>query len=265
MNLPENIKNYLSKSSKHKIENVIAYANNQLRKYRKQRKPKYGNLSKYITAEKFEAVFRILKNPKFKLIFWLMRKLALRIGEIVELNTKNIDIYRKQIFIFSEKSRMPDLIYLDDETTLRLKEWISENAREIKSSRGYIFFPDRKKGSKRLYLSPDMLRNKFRTACESAKIQIVYGKSANGHNLNLYTTHSLRHTGITDFERICKDIVLTQKYARHQNVTSTSIYVHPTEEDMRRAISSFSYDVFSCKPFKLPPVLKSSKKEPGHF
>lgn len=48
--------------------------------------------------------------------------------------------------------------------------------------------------------------------------------------------HALRHTACSTLYRNTKDIRLTQRFARHASVVTTSIYAHPSDEDLLRAV-----------------------------
>ncbi|GAB4206483.1 MAG: hypothetical protein OHK0013_23180 [Sandaracinaceae bacterium] len=48
--------------------------------------------------------------------------------------------------------------------------------------------------------------------------------------------HSTRHTACSDVYRASKDLRLTQKFARHKSVVTTSIYTHPTDDELLRAV-----------------------------
>jgi site-specific recombinase XerC len=48
--------------------------------------------------------------------------------------------------------------------------------------------------------------------------------------------HALRHTACSTIYRRTKDIRLTQRFARHKSILTTSIYAHPSDEDMVRAV-----------------------------
>jgi integrase/recombinase XerC len=52
----------------------------------------------------------------------------------------------------------------------------------------------------------------------------------------LYTFHSLRHTALTNLYAATKDLLLVQKHARHASSSSTEIYAHVSDEDVRRAV-----------------------------
>ena len=48
--------------------------------------------------------------------------------------------------------------------------------------------------------------------------------------------HSTRHTSCSNVYRASKDLRLTQKFARHKSVVTTSIYTHPTDDELLRAV-----------------------------
>lgn len=51
-----------------------------------------------------------------------------------------------------------------------------------------------------------------------------------------FNFHALRHTACTNVYRVSKDIRLTQRFARHKSVVTTSIYTHPSDEELFRAV-----------------------------
>jgi len=51
-----------------------------------------------------------------------------------------------------------------------------------------------------------------------------------------FSFHSLRHSACTAIYRRSKDIRLTQLFARHKSIVTTSIYAHPNDEDLLRAV-----------------------------
>ena len=48
--------------------------------------------------------------------------------------------------------------------------------------------------------------------------------------------HSMRHTALTAVYRKSRDIRLTQRVARHKNITSTIRYAGPSDDDVLRAV-----------------------------
>jgi len=48
--------------------------------------------------------------------------------------------------------------------------------------------------------------------------------------------HALRHTACTNLYRASRDLRLTQRFARHKSVLTTSIYTHPSDEELLRSV-----------------------------
>ncbi len=51
----------------------------------------------------------------------------------------------------------------------------------------------------------------------------------------VYSFHHLRHTSVTSIYRSTKDVRLAQRFARHLNINTTTIYEHASDEDVLRA------------------------------
>ena len=52
---------------------------------------------------------------------------------------------------------------------------------------------------------------------------------------HLYAFHHLRHTAISNVQRSARDLRVTQKFARHANINTTTIYEHASDEEVLRA------------------------------
>ena len=48
----------------------------------------------------------------------------------------------------------------------------------------------------------------------------------------IYGVRALRHTAVTNVYRISKDLFLTQRFARHASPLTTTVYTHPSDQDM---------------------------------
>jgi integrase len=48
----------------------------------------------------------------------------------------------------------------------------------------------------------------------------------------LYPFHALRHTAVTDVYRASRDLFLAQRFARHVSPLTTTIYTHPSDQEM---------------------------------
>ena len=48
----------------------------------------------------------------------------------------------------------------------------------------------------------------------------------------VYGFHALRHTAVTNVYRTSRDLFLAQRFARHLSPLTTTVYTHPSDEDM---------------------------------
>ena len=48
--------------------------------------------------------------------------------------------------------------------------------------------------------------------------------------------HSLRHTSVTNLYRATRDLLLTQRFARHSHLATTTTYTHPSDEDLAESV-----------------------------
>jgi len=56
----------------------------------------------------------------------------------------------------------------------------------------------------------------------------------------VYGFHALRHTAVTNVYRASKDLFLAQRFARHASPLTTTVYTHPSDEDMAGRIRSLT-------------------------
>ena len=48
----------------------------------------------------------------------------------------------------------------------------------------------------------------------------------------LYPFHSLRHTSVTNVYRRSRDLFLAQRFARHVSPLTTTVYTHPSDQEL---------------------------------
>jgi site-specific recombinase XerC len=48
----------------------------------------------------------------------------------------------------------------------------------------------------------------------------------------LYPFHALRHTAVTNVYRVSRDLFLAQRFARHVSPLTTTVYTHPSDQEM---------------------------------
>jgi integrase len=172
-----------------------------------------------------------------------MANLGLRIGEVVKIKLEDIDIPKRKLLLLTEKARTRDSLYLHDDVADKLTNWINLHYELIQQHDCHILFSVNQSGD-RSHVSPNWLRNEFRTAIILAGLNEWYGKtdesdsSRKARRLHRLTTHSLRHYFITKVYKATKDPVIASKLARHTDLKSTQVYIHSAQQDLDVSMSS---------------------------
>ncbi len=185
-----------------------------------------------LTADEQRLILRFTAgNPRDHLIFSLALGTGLRLGEIVGLN-------------------VGDVFAADGTPRVRVKV-----RREIaKGGRaGDVFLPDRLlpklrrfwgfkvKRGEGLQPSDPLFCNQSRRRISRRRVQYAWRTWQKRAGFDrLYPFHSARHTAITAVYRLSRDLFLAQRFARHVSPLTTTIYTHPSDQEMLEKVRRLS-------------------------
>jgi len=147
--------------------------------------------------------------------------LALDIGDVFDHDGK--PLRRVELRVFKRCSAQPADQNVNLPEGLRAKldkfyRWKKRNGESV--AYDAPLFMSRKKNR----LSTRQLREKFHLWQKRAGFDRRLG------------FHSLRHTACSNVYRRTKDLRLTQRFARHKSVLTTTIYTYPSDTEMLRAL-----------------------------
>lgn len=245
-------RNVLARFSKNRLARVITVLSQERKdRYKRYPGPKYGSINRGFREPEINALFNHIKNSKAKLSCYIMQYLGTRISEVVKISIAKgddprkrnyLDLENRKLYLWTLKSQQPDVLHLHQAIYDILCKWVEEHQAAIIAHGGYILWSGPYSRTGHPHVSPNWLRKEFREARSAAALGYSYDKSRNGRPLYRLTTHSLRHTFITNVYRSCRDPKITQRLARHKDFDSTGTYIHvlPEELDatMERAFSS---------------------------
>jgi integrase len=232
----------LSKWRVEELQTLISHHYTTKWKHRKFRK--YGSLNKGFTQNELEQFLGSIKEDRFLLLFSYMAFEALRVGEVCQLNIKDFDFNIRELRVKTEKAHTLDTLLIPLFLWEQTLAYIQKHSKEIEQANGYLFYTDKRKSrSPKPYINLNYIRNVFRYYASLAGLTEVYDTTEETipnrakRRLMRLTTHSLRHYGITTFNRaVGGDIMLTKAFARHREVSSTQVYVHTSREELYGAI-----------------------------
>lgn len=147
--------------------------------------------------------------------------LALDIGDVLGDRGQVKRRITLRVFKRCTEDPAPQEVFLPDSLHYKLGRFLA-----WKKQRGESLAPDAplfvSRHGKRL--SARMAREAFRRWQERAGFD------------RIHTFHALRHTACTNLYRKTRDIRLVQRFARHADITTTTIYAQPSDEDLLRAV-----------------------------
>ena len=183
-----------------------------------------------LTHSEQKAILRATaRNPRDHLIYSLALGTGLRLAEIVGLNVGDVYI----------DDRMP-------RTRLRIRPEIAKGGRK-----GDVFLPDALMGKLRKFWAHKARRregllpgdalfcSQSRTRISKRRVQFAFRTwQVKAGFDRLYPFHALRHTAVTNVYRASRDLFLAQRFARHVSPLTTTIYTHPSDQEMFERVRS---------------------------
>lgn len=184
--------------------------------------PKHLNVEQ---AKRIQTIFT-LKNTKFpqrnNLIITLFLHTGLRISELIGININDISFSDNSILIRG-KNHKERKVYLNKYVSIKLKDYL--NTRNKKNKILKLNEP--------LFISYQNKRigvDGVEDICKKAFF--LLGLKDYG-----YTAHTLRHTAATIIYNYTHDLILLKNFLNHANISTTEIYTHVNNEQLRQAVN----------------------------
>jgi len=162
-------------------------------------------------------------NPRDHLIYSLALGTGLRLAEIVGLNVGDV---------FSDDGKT--------RCRIRIRPEIAKGGRT-----GDVFLPDALVAKLRKFWDYKAKRGEGMDAgdplfCSQSRVRISKRRVQFAFRTwqmkagfdRLYPFHALRHTAVTNVYRASRDLFLAQRFARHVSPLTTTIYTHPSDQDL---------------------------------
>ena len=168
-------------------------------------------------------------HPRDHAIFSLALGTGLRLAELVGLNVSDV---------YATNGR--------PKTRVRIRAEIAKGGRAAD-----VFLPDRlvpklrrlwkfkEKRGERLGLGDPLFCNQARRRISRRRVQLAWRtwQQRSGFD-RLYPFHATRHTAVTNVYRATRDLFLAQRFARHASPLTTTMYTHPSDDEMCHRLRS---------------------------
>ncbi len=199
--------------------------------------PKLGKrLPKYLTLEQSKELLETVSNPldntghgnhdnserNFAMITILLN-CGLRLQELININISDIDFENSKLNVIG-KGNKERTIYLNKACINAINKYLAVRPRDS------VKFNSRDA----LFLSEQKQRISRRTVQYIVKNEL---KNAGIEKANIYSVHKLRHTAATLMYKYGNvDIRALQELLGHESISTTEIYTHVDNEQIRNAV-----------------------------
>ena len=192
-------------------------------------------LPKHLDLKQSEKLLEVVKTPNSNskvsedlvtrntAIITLFLNCGMRLSELVNINIKDLNFYDNTLNVVGKGNKERQL-YLNNSCLKALKAYLKDRPTDVKD-----------KDKDALFISERKTRISNRTVQHIVKQELDKA----GINSNEYSVHKLRHTAATlMFQYGNVDIRSLQKVLGHESVSTTEIYTHVNNEQVRNAISN---------------------------
>ena len=179
------------------------------------KKPKAKRIPDILTINQANQLFAATKIMDYKVFFFTIYSMGLRLSEGINLKVGDIDSDHMRVHIRNAKGNKDRLVPMPHKTLRVLKQfWLARRHPEF-------IFPNRKRGVKNAHLVDRPL--------ERGGIQVAMKKVVDQMGLKKkISCHSLRHSYATHLLNAGVDIIELQNILGHVSLLTTARYTHLT-------------------------------------
>ena len=153
---------------------------------------------------------------------------GLRVSECANLNRDQVDLKRRE-FMVRGKGRKPRIVFISEEAVRRIQEYLKERNDNFNP----LFLNHRRGGKKDIVADEKRRLTSYWIECMIRK----YARHAG--LVKRVTPHTLRHSYATDLLQNGADIRSVQSMLGHSSITTTQIYTHITDRELRNVHKKF--------------------------
>jgi len=162
-----------------------------------------------------------------KAILEMLFSTGLRVSELVNLKKDSLNLNREE-FTVTGKGRKSRVVFLSDQA----KYWLKKYLEVRKDLNPYLFICHDLKSKKE--------KNSKDESLTTRSVQRLVQKYAKAAGITkLVTPHTLRHSYATDLLQNGADIRSVQTMLGHSSITTTQIYTHITDKELKNIYKKF--------------------------
>jgi integrase/recombinase XerD len=175
------------------------------------------------TQNQIKELYKNCENEQEKMILNIAYGCGLRVGEMVKLNKKDIDLQENRLVVESGKNNKRRIVPITNQIVIALKEYISP--------------PTPEGGAKKaMFLNIEgnrMQSGSFNLILKKLIDKTNFGKRFKQAELNKIGMHTLRHSIATHLLENGMKLEQVQTFLGHSNLETTQVYTHINQEQLK--------------------------------
>lgn len=186
-------------------------------------------LPRNLTVDELRAIFEEsdLRSEKhdevelatFALALELLLATGVRVGELCDIRLEDIDLSGGTIRIRGKGNRERSVFVVDVDLTCQIEDYLKLRHQRVLLSNRLLFSPS---GTS---VTPEYIRKKLHQFVEDLELS------------RKITPHMFRHTAATRLLERGVDIRFVQKLLGHASISTTEIYTHVSDQQLKQAMS----------------------------
>ncbi len=177
--------------------------------------PRVKRIPDIVSVDEAYQLFAATRKLSYRVLFFTLYSMGLRLGEGLRLQTGDIDAGRRRVHIRDAKGNKDRLVPLPTNTLNVLRRFWELHKHPL------FLFPNRKFGLKNAHLVDSHLdRTGVQTSMKKVVQELKFKKKI--------SCHSLRHSYATHLLEAGVDLLELQKMLGHVSILTTSKYTHLT-------------------------------------
>ena len=171
------------------------------------------------TQNQIKELYKNCENEQEKMILNIADGCGLRVGEMVKLNKKDIDLKENRLIVESGKNNKRRIVPITNQIVIELKLFLNEN-----------------KETKPVFLNIEgnrMQTGSFNLILKKLIDKTSFGKQFKQAELNKIGMHTLRHSIATHLLENGMKLEQVQTFLGHSNLETTEVYTHINQEQLK--------------------------------
>jgi site-specific recombinase XerD len=187
-------------------------------------------------ANSLENPREILIAHRDKAILELLFSTGLRVSELTGLKKENINLDREE-FTVTGKGRKSRVVFISEQSKYWLKKFLA--VRKDFNPFLFVSFDKRTSGQAEKTVKNGKTKDEFEPLTPRSVQRIVQKYARFAGITKSVTPHTLRHSFATDLLQNGADIRSVQTMLGHSSITTTQIYTHITDKELRNIHKKF--------------------------